>query len=524
MAFTEAQIAEMKAAGLSDAAIADLAAFDPAAFQQQQMANQSAITSKDAAALAAAQQSGISNIGYYVNPTGAGDIIPGLVPSIMQNLGMYDPAYWAVMQTYGSEANQANPTDVTEKETFAVNPTLSYRLVDGSGKVLGTANTPQEIAALVAQANQLSQDKGAKAVWSLEQSTIPAGAVTDTNKMGWVPVASDQNSELLDTPMKLILAGMLATTAAGALQPGGFAGAGASSGTAAGAGAGAATGAATGGGLLSSTVAPAVAAGDIVVTAGGLGALTAGEAAALSALTSGIGLATASGSGTGAGTGAAAPTPTPTPTPTPVPGEIVVTAQTGAPLTTAQVLQGLGITASPLIFGPPPALPTPAPATTPVDPEAITVTAPTTMPPAVPTWLIPAGASAATFGAAAVGAAGAPPPADKGIFGKPIGQWTAGDWLTAASLGGGLLQRIIGQGGGQSGPSGYPYSSGFGLLSPNAGKDMRVNPNITDYETYGFGPEATFFDPNYNKIVSGAMTSSATPTTTPATYRPLING
>lgn len=523
MAFTEAQIAEMKAAGLSDAAIADLAAFDPAAFQQQQMANQSAITSKDAAALAAAQQSGISNIGYYVNPTGAGDIIPGLVPSIMQNLGMYDPAYWAVMQTYGSEANQANPTDVTEKETFAVNPTLSYRLVDGSGKVLGTANTPQEIAALVAQANQLSQDKGAKAVWSLEQSTIPAGAVTDTNKMGWVPVASDQNSELLDTPMKLILAGMLATTAAGALQPGGFAGAGASSGTAAGAAGGAAaggaaTGAATGGGLLASTVAPAVAAGDIVVTAGGLGALTAGQAAALGAAAGGVGLGAASGSGAGAGAGAA---PTPTPTPTPVPGEILVTApaNAGAQLTTAQMLASLGIPLTPFATAP-----TTAPVAPPTDSGAITVTAPTTMPPAVPTWLIPAGASAAAFGAAAVGGAAAPPPADKGIFGKPIGQWTAGDWLTAASLGGGLLQRIIGQGGGQSGPSGYPYSSGFGLLSPNAGKDMRVNPNITDYETYGFGPEATFFDPNYNKIVSGAMTSSATPTTTPATYRPLING
>lgn len=485
MAFTEAQIAEMKAAGLTDAAIAELAAFNPEAFQQQQMANQGAVSAKDAAALAAAQQAGISNIDYYVNPLGAGDIIPGLVPSIMQNLGMYDPAYWAVMQTYGSEANQANPLDVTEKDTFAVNPTLSYRLVDGSGKVLGTANTPQEIAALVAQANQLSQDKGAKAVWSLEQSTIPAGAVTDTNKMGWVPVASDQNSELLDTPMKLILAGMLATTAAGALQAGGFAGAGsgaagggatggavgagaagtAAGGTAAGGAIGAgATGTAAAGattsGLLS-TVAPA--AGDIVVTGAIPAAIT--PATVIPAVAPAVVAPVVSG-----GTTPQAPQST---GPATTPEEIVVTGSRG--LTTPEIMASLGIVPSTLIWGSQPPPPSSAPATT---------------------------------------------QKPGGILGKPVSQWSVTDWLTAASLGGGLLQSIIGQPSGQ-GSTGYPYSSGFGGLGPNAGKDMRVNPNITDYETYGFGPEATFFSQDYNKIVPGAMTSR---TTTPTTYKPLING
>ena len=172
MALTAEQIAAMKADGLSDQAIAELANFDPSAWQSQQSANQAAVSAKDAAALAAAQKSGISNIGYYVNPVSANDIIPGMNAGILQSLGMYDPNYWAVMQTYGNENNQANPYDVTERSTFAVNPNLNYRLVDGSGKVLGTASTPDEMVALVNQANQLSQSGGDKASWTLQQLSL----------------------------------------------------------------------------------------------------------------------------------------------------------------------------------------------------------------------------------------------------------------------------------------------------------------------------------------------------------------
>jgi hypothetical protein len=32
---------------------------------------------------------------------------------------------------------------------------------------------------------------------------------------------------------------------------------------------------------------------------------------------------------------------------------------------------------------------------------------------------------------------------------------------------------------------------------------MRANPNIMDYERYGFGPEAMFFQPQYTGLLPG---------------------
>ena len=54
-------------------------------------------------------------------------------------------------------------------------------------------------------------------------------------------------------------------------------------------------------------------------------------------------------------------------------------------------------------------------------------------------------------------------------------------------------------------------------------QDMRVNPNILDYERYGFGPEAMFFRPEYSGLVSGATPAQAPQAMTinPA-YMPLI--
>lgn len=502
MAFTADQIAQMKAAGLSDAAIADLAGFDPVAFQQQQAANQSAISAKDAAALAAAQSTGISNIGEYVNPIGAGDIIPGLVPSIMQNLGMYDPAYQAVMRTYGNENNQSNAQDVTERSTFAIDPNAQYRLLDASGKVIGTASTPQEVAALVAQANQLSQSGGDKASWNLQKSTIAAGSPNDPIKQGWTSVATDQNSELFDTPMKLLAAAMLAATGAGALQPGGFAGAGAAGGGAAGGAAGAAGAGLSAGASLAPGALASLPANLAAISAGAQGALAgAGLGAA------GLGAAGAAGAATGilpslGATGAVGASEL---------APIVVTGTAGGGLTAGTALGGAALAGG---------------AAAAADLAGATdaaVSANTQN--AVDNAYFNAQQGAAetlapTYGTGA--ATGAAAGAGGGLLSKPISQWTVSDWMNAASLGGGLLSGIIGQQGQQgTGTGGYPYTSPFGSLTSIAGKDMRASPTIANYETYGFGPEATFFKPEYNQIVSGSLSSGST---TPTTYKPLING
>jgi hypothetical protein len=43
---------------------------------------------------------------------------------------------------------------------------------------------------------------------------------------------------------------------------------------------------------------------------------------------------------------------------------------------------------------------------------------------------------------------------------------------------------------------------------------MRANPNITDYERYGFGPEAMFFTPNYSRVFSAGTPATQTQSST----------
>jgi hypothetical protein len=69
-----------------------------------------------------------------------------------------------------------------------------------------------------------------------------------------------------------------------------------------------------------------------------------------------------------------------------------------------------------------------------------------------------------------------------------------------------------------------PYVSPFGGLGGGlgGGMDFRATPAITDYERYGFGPEATFFRPEYNRLVSTGAAMSPTSTTPTPQYNPLI--
>jgi hypothetical protein len=82
------------------------------------------------------------------------------------------------------------------------------------------------------------------------------------------------------------------------------------------------------------------------------------------------------------------------------------------------------------------------------------------------------------------------------------------DYATLASLAASAVTG--GGGGGGAGPT-TPYVSPFGAGTDFAGLASRrqINPNITDYEKYGFGPEAQFF--------SGIQTvNSSTPPAAPA--------
>jgi hypothetical protein len=95
--------------------------------------------------------------------------------------------------------------------------------------------------------------------------------------------------------------------------------------------------------------------------------------------------------------------------------------------------------------------------------------------------------------------------------------------ISIGGIGADLLKNLL-AGGGDTG-AGTPYVSPFGTgVGFAPGQDMRANPNITDYERYGFGPEAMFFRPEYSGLLSSAAPA---PQAQPAmainpVYQPLI--
>ena len=113
-----------------------------------------------------------------------------------------------------------------------------------------------------------------------------------------------------------------------------------------------------------------------------------------------------------------------------------------------------------------------------------------------------------------------PPSTKDGVLGTGL---SIPQLLSIGGVGADLLQSLL-AGGGGGGGAGTPYVSPFGTgVGFARGQDMRANPNILDYERYGFGPEAMFFRPEYSGLVSGATPAQAPQAMTinPA-YMPLI--
>ena len=109
-------------------------------------------------------------------------------------------------------------------------------------------------------------------------------------------------------------------------------------------------------------------------------------------------------------------------------------------------------------------------------------------------------------------------PGKGGVLGTGL---TIPQLLSLGSVGADLLQSLLAGGGGDTG-AGVPYVSPFGTgagVGFGTGQDMRANPNIIDYERYGFGPEAMFFKPQYTGLLPAnapAQQAPAAMTTNPA--------
>lgn len=93
---------------------------------------------------------------------------------------------------------------------------------------------------------------------------------------------------------------------------------------------------------------------------------------------------------------------------------------------------------------------------------------------------------------------------------------------TITGLGTSLLSSLLGGGGAGTTPT-TPYVSPFGGMGGGlgGGMDFRATPAITDYERYGFGPEASFFRPEYNRLVSTGASMGSAPAQQQQ-YTPLI--
>ena len=201
------------------------------------------------------------------------------------------------------------------------------------------------------------------------------------------------------------------------------------------------------------------------------------------------------------------PTPTEQPTTT-TPEEIVVTAPKSylPPEALASLLSGIG---SNVING--------------VDQVTgeIVATAPRAVAPPSPIPGFAAAIPAVIPGALSPAQTSSTPPSTKdGVLGTGL---TIPQLLSIGGIGADLLQSLLAGGGGGAG-TGAPYTSPFGTGAGFApGRDMRVNPNILDYERYGFGPEAMFFRPEYSGLVSGAAPAQAPQAMTiNPMYQPLI--
>jgi hypothetical protein len=515
---------DLRAAGLSDADIAELLAFNPSSMTLGGGQDDAA------RALAAAQATGLSNLGY-VPVYGGGDIIAGTTQGILSRLGIENP-YAPIFQTLGSE-NSGAAMDATERTTFAPTPGQTYRLVDNlTGETFGEASDPAGISALVNEANALSAEQGKKANWDLQQSTLYSADPNKPLAQGWSTIAQD-DPNTIPMSIKAMMAAMAVMTGAGVAQqinaagaaaagaggsavpaalpavaevgslaPGALASlpanlaavnAGAQAALASAGLAGAGAGAA-GGGLLSSAAAPSAATtaitegAPIFVTAGGsnftlpsIAALTAGTGAAATGLSS-AGPSTTSNLKTDEFGNTVDET-----------GAIVATAGGGyGGANLGLLLGGAGLLGGAALLGGGSAV---------AGAGGGTASGGGTG----------AGTGGGTTGGGTTGAAGG------GVLGTGL---SAAELATLASLGVSGLSSLLGGGGGGTGAT-APYVSPFGAGTGfGTGMDYRAQPNILDYERYGFGPEATFFRPEYNRLVSGASAAPAASTT--PTYQPLI--
>ena len=200
---------------------------------------------------------------------------------------------------------------------------------------------------------------------------------------------------------------------------------------------------------------------------------------------------------------------TPPAEPTVTPDEIVVTAKETAPVNIGGTVNALIPTTTPPVKTPDVVVPEEIMVTAPKDTQVVTPPVP---PITVPPGVLPPSTTPTDK---------TPPSKKDDVLGTGL---SLTELLTLGSLGVSGLSTLFGGAGGGAGTTGVPYVSPFGTTGGfGTGMDYRAQPSIADYERYGFGPEASFFRPEYSRLVSGAAAAPAAPAAmTNPVYTPLI--
>jgi len=450
----------------------------------------------------------------YTPLYGAGDIIPGTTDAIFKSLGIENPNV-PVFELLGSANKGGN--NANERMTFAAQPGQSYRLVNkATGEVLGEASTPEGISALVEQSNALSKQLGKKANIAFEQSN------PEVFGGGYTQMFQDQPDELVGGFLGNVMDVGIPLIASLAVPGAGFLGTilPAAAGSAASSvmqergleetllraalsGAGAGVGEKFLAPAIDSALKPATQA---LSQTGAQAVTQAGTQAGSQALAGGASdilvNALPSLASRGLSTGITS----------------LATSLLPSPFDSAQLAQPTATQTQPSSVE----------ATTPAFPDEILVTAKNQP------FLLDSVAPALTSAIAATAipeltqpASTTAKPKKENITNKPIDKWNIGDWLDAAAVGGvgvDLLQQLLsggGDGAGTAVPYVSPFGPGVGMGGLPAGQDRRVNPNIADYEKYGFGPEAMFFAAQPGPVLASTTPGPASAMVNPQ-YVPLI--
>ena len=483
------------------------------------------------AQLKAAEATGMSN--QYTQLYGGADIIPGTTQGILSNLGIQNP-YLPVYSLIGSES--VGGDNAAERMQFAPIPGVSYRLVNKATGETTTATTPEEIKALIAQSNALSAAGGKKADLAIE-----------SNQTGsWSPVFTDEPNPLFNDITKIALAGMIAATGAGLLQPGGLGGLGAAGTSGAGIGT---TGSLAGAGLSSLPAnLAAIQAGANAALAGaglgtaaatGLGALAAGGIEALPGITvtaagggsilpavgalaaTGGAAAATGGAGTGGASGATNANQNLTKDQF---GNVVD--ETGAIVSTGGGGSTSLLPAVGAVTGAAGAAAAAGGGGAGATDATITQNTQNAVDTAYQNAQTGAAGDTAAAGYNGMGAGpfvapGAGATVGGGVFGTGL---SIGEFATLTGLGIEAVKALVGGSGSGGDGTGMPYVSALGAM-PSFTPRTQINPNITDYERYGYGPEALFFSggqrlDTYTPPAATTPTQTTTPAAAPAATTP----